>query len=152
MNWFFDQVLYGTEICDYRVSGVTSRKITGYSGIADGDSVTFTRSDRKSDTLYLARVGIERIGGMMLPVEVLVSFDNGDEVIEEWDGKERFRDFEYTGTRKVTRVIIDPDNKIDLDINRINNSWTDDPQFTASGRMMTKFVFLMQMMISLFTI
>jgi hypothetical protein len=152
MNWFFDQVLYGTEICDYRVSGVTSRKITGYSGIADGDSVTFTRSDRKSDTLYLARVGIERTGGMMLPVEVLVRFDNGDEVIEEWDGKERFRDFEYTGTRKVTRVIIDPDNKIDLDINRINNSWTDDPQFTASGRMMTKFIFLMQMVISLFTI
>ncbi len=152
MNWFFDQVLYGTEICDYRVSGVTSRKITGYSGIADGDSVTFTRSDRKSDTLYLSRVGIERIGGMMLPVEVLVRFDNGDEVIEEWDGRERFMDFEYTGTRKVTRVIIDPDNKIDLDINRINNSWTDDPQFTASGRMMTKFIFLMQMVISLFTI
>jgi hypothetical protein len=152
MNWFFDQVLYGTEVCDYRVSGVSNRKITGYSGIVDGDSVTFTRSDRKSDTLYLAKVGIERMGGMKLPIEVLVSFDNGDEILEEWDGTARFTDFEYPGTRKVTRVTIDPDSKIDLDVNRINNSWTDDPEFPASGRMMTKYVFLMQMLISLFTI
>lgn len=152
MNWFFEQVLYGTEICDYRISGVTNRKITGYSGMAEGDSVTFTRNDRSSDTLYLAIVGIERLGGMKLPVEVLVRFDNGDEILEEWDGLARFRDFEYKGTRKVDQVIIDPRGKIDLDVNRINNSWTDDPEFTASGRMMTKFVFLMQMLISLFTI
>jgi hypothetical protein len=47
---------------------------------------------------------------------------------------------------------IDPFEKIDLDVNRINNSSAREQKFTASRRMMNKFVFLMQMMISLFTI
>ena len=33
MDWFFDQVLYGTEICDYRLAGISSRKIRSYAGI-----------------------------------------------------------------------------------------------------------------------
>jgi hypothetical protein len=152
MNWYFDQVLYGSEICDYRISGVSNRKITGYSGTVYGDSVSFTRSDRKSDTLYFARVGVERLGGITLPTEVLVHFDDGDEVVEEWDGKTRSIDFEYTGPRRVDWVKIDPNDKIDLDVNRINNSWSAEKKFPAAARMTDKFVFLMQMIISVVTI
>jgi len=152
MNWFFDQVLYGSGICDYRLSGITSHKIRSYSGVVDGDSVTYIRSDRTSDTLYLSRVSIERLGEVKLPVEVLVRFDNGDEVRETWDGIAGYRDFEYTGPGKVVWAKIDPDDKIDMDVNRINNSYTLEPKHTASRRMMNKFVFLMQMMITIFTI
>ncbi|MGE5349056.1 MAG: M1 family metallopeptidase [Actinomycetota bacterium] len=152
MNWFFDQVLYGSGICDYRVSGITSNKIRSYSGIVDGDSVTYTRSDRKSDTLYISRVSVERLGEVMLPVEILIGFDNGDELLEHWDGKALYRDFEYTGTRKPVWVKIDPYNRIDMDVNRINNSWTLEPERTVARRMMNKFMLLMQMMISIFTI
>jgi hypothetical protein len=97
-------------------------------------------------------VSIERAGGIMLPVKVLVHFDNGDEKTEEWDGKARYKDFEYTGTMKVTWAKIDPFDEIDLDVNRINNSWTENPRFTAACRMTDKFVYLMQMMISILTI
>ncbi|MCU0457665.1 MAG: M1 family metallopeptidase [Bacteroidales bacterium] len=152
MNWFFDQVLYGSGICDYRVSGITSNKIRSYSGVVDGDSVTYTRSDRRSDTLYISRVSIERLGDVKLPVEILIGFDNGEEVLEQWDGKELYRDFEYTGARKPVWAKIDPDNRIDMDVNRINNSWTYEPDRTAARRMMNKFILLMQMMISIFTI
>lgn len=152
MNWYFDQVLYGNEICDYRLSGIENHKIRSYSGIVDGDSVTFKRSDRSGDTTYLSTVSIERAGGIMLPVKVLVHFDNGDEKMEEWDGKARYKDFEYTGTRQVTWAKIDPFDEIDLDVNRINNSWTDNPRFTAARRMTDKFIYLMQMMISILTI
>ena len=152
MNWFFDQVLYGSGICDYRISGVTSKKIRSYSGVIDGDTVTYISSDRKSDTLYLSRVSLERMGEVTLPVEVLIGFDNGDEVLETWDGKASFKDFEYTGMRKVIWAKIDPQDKIDLDVNRINNSWTDKPDRTASRLMTNKFIFLVQMMISMFTL
>lgn len=152
MNWFFDQVLYGSGVCDFRLSGVSSTKIRSYSGIIEGDSVTYMSSDRKSDTLYLSRVSLERLGEVTLPVEVLIGFDNGDEVLETWDGKASFKDFEYTGTRKVIWANIDPQDKIDLDVNRINNSWTDNPDRTASRRMTNKFIFLVQMMISMFTL
>ncbi len=152
MDWFFDQVLYGNEICDYRVSGVTANKIRSYAGIVDGDSVTYTRSDRKSDTLYISRVSLEKLGGITLPVEVLVGFDNGDEVLELWDGKSSYKDFEYTGAAKVLWAKLDPNDKIDIDVDRINNSWSNVQKFPAARRMANKFNFLMQMMISLFTI
>jgi hypothetical protein len=152
MNWYFDQVLYGSGICDYTVISVSNSKITGYTGIIDGDTVAFARSDRKADSLYNAKVRIERIGDMMLPIEVLVRFDNGDEVREQWDGKARFIDFEYEGTRKVVSAVIDPENKIDMDVNRINNSWGRDDNFPASRRMMTKYITIIQLLISIITI
>jgi hypothetical protein len=152
MNWFFDQVLYGSGICDYRVSGITNNRIRSYSGVVDGDTVTYTRSDRKSDTLFLTRVSLERLGDVMLPVQVLIGFDNGDEIIETWDGKARYRDFEYTGTRKALWARLDPYDKIDMDVNRINNSWTLDPKKTPARRMMDKFILLLQMMLSVFTL
>jgi hypothetical protein len=152
MNWYFDQVLYGNEICDYRVSGIRNNKIRGYSGIVDGDTVTYKRNDFADDTIYLSRVSLERLGGMTLPVKVLVHFDNGEEEMAEWDGKARYMDFEYTGTRQVTWAKIDPYDEIDLDVNRINNSIDNTPEFKAPRRMMNKFIFLMQMMISLLTI
>jgi hypothetical protein len=152
MNWYFDQVLYGNEICDYAISGVTNRKIRDYSGIVDGDTVTFTRSSPANDSIYFSMVGISRLGGLTLPVEVLIHFDNGDEVLEQWDGKARYKDFKYTGTRKVDWAKIDPYDKIDLDVDRINNSSAKEQKFSASRRMMNKFVFLMQMMLSIITI
>jgi hypothetical protein len=152
MDWYFDQVLYGNGICDYRISGVTTHKIRSYAGIVDGDSVKYTRSDRTSDTLYISRVSIERLGGITLPVEVLVGFENGGEVLESWDGKSSFKDFEYTGSRKVIWAKIDPYDKIDIDVDRINNSWSSVHKFPAARRMANKFVLLMQMMISIFTL
>ncbi len=152
MDWFFEQVLYGNELCDYRISGVTTHKIRSYAGVIDGDSVTYTRSDRSSDTLYISRVSIERLGGIILPVEVLICFDNGEEVLELWEGKESYKDFEYTRNSKVVWAKIDPFDKIDIDIDRINNSWSSVQKFTATRRMANKFVFLMQMMISIFTV
>jgi hypothetical protein len=152
MNWYFDQVLYGNDICDYAMSKVANRKIRGYSGIIEGDTVSYERSDFQADSIYLSTVSVDRLGGITLPLDILVHFDNGDEVLEEWDGRSRYKEFEYTGTRKVNWVKIDPYEKIDLDVNRINNSWSDNPQFPASGRMMDKFIFLMQMMITIFTV
>lgn len=152
MNWYFDQVLYGNEICDYRLSGIRNNKIRSYSGIVDGDTVKFKRGDRDGDTTYISRVSVERLGGVTLPVKVLVHFDNGEEEMAEWDGKARFRDFEFSGTRQVSWAKIDPFDEIDIDVNRINNSSATEQKFTASHRMMNKFVFLMQMMISIFTI
>ena len=114
--------------------------------------MTYTRSDRSSDTLYLSRVSIERLGEVMLPVEVLVGFDNGEEVLETWDGIAGYRDFDYTGTGKVVWAKIDPYDKIDMDVNRINNSYTLEQKFTASRRIMNKYVLIMQMIISIFTL
>ena len=108
MNWFFSQTLYGTGLCDYKVAGISNKpdKLMG------------------SQKVCISVAELERAGEVMLPVDVLIHFDNGDLIKESWDGKSRFKNFRYTGTRKIDWVKIDPDYKITMDINYNNNSMT----------------------------
>jgi hypothetical protein len=153
MNWYFDQVLYGSGICDYKLISFSNRKATGYKGVElEGDSVSYVKPDGKSDSVYISTVRIERAGEITLPVEVLVHFDDGNEVLENWDGKARFKDFTYSGKAKVEWVNIDPENKIPMDVNRINNSIRFHQGFPALRRMMIKFISIIQLFISFVTI
>lgn len=134
MNWFFDQTLYGSGICDYKVAEISNRKF------------------ENSDSLYSSTVGLQRIGEVMLPVEILVHFSDGDEVTETWDGKSRYKELTYTGYRKVDKVMIDPDFKIRMDVNFINNSMTLKPDRIPVRRFANKLLVMIQLFISTFTL
>ncbi|HNX65958.1 MAG TPA: M1 family metallopeptidase [Bacteroidales bacterium] len=153
MNWFFDQVLYGSGICDYSVVGISNKKISGYRGVViEGDSIRIEKPDRKADTITRSVAKLERPGDVIIPVDVLVHFDNGDEIREQWDGKARTKDYVYEGKREIQWVKIDPDNKIPLDVNLVNNSFTLKDNKKAVRRMTDKYVSLMQLMISIITL
>ena len=62
------------------------------------------------------------MGTMVLPVEVLVTFKNGDTQLVKWDGKSRCKEFVFSGNSSVVSAQIDPQNKIKCDIDLINNS------------------------------
>jgi hypothetical protein len=115
MNWFFDQTLYGTGICDYKVANIINKKQA-----VQNDSIK-TDVDKNH---FLSIAELERVGEVMLPVDVLIHFNNGDEILEKWDGKSRFKNFEFTGSRKIEWVKIDPEFKILMDVNYNNNSMT----------------------------
>jgi hypothetical protein len=145
MNWYFDQTTYGTAVCDYRVSNFYSSKIRSFEGARiEGDSVKIEKGISKNDTIFLSVVQLERLGDMMLPVDVLVHFSNGDQVTENWDGKSRFKDYKYTGTGKVDWVKIDPEYKITMDVNLINNSRTNKPDGLPVRRMSNKLIMFLE--------
>ena len=102
-----------------------------------------------TDSLYTSKAQLERIGDVKLPVEVLVHFDNGDEVLEKWDGKARYRDFEYKGYRQIEWVKIDPEYKIKMDVNYINNSMTEEPDRAPLHRIANKLLAFMQFFLSI---
>ena len=148
MNWFFEQTLYGTGICDYKVAGIYNRKYQKPQGkIETGD--TLDRVWSHPDSLYTAVAQLERVGEVMLPVDVLIHFNNGEEVHEKWDGKSRFKDFTYTGYREIQWVKIDPEFKIRMDVNYINNSKTLKPNYIPIRRMINKFISFMQFYLSI---
>lgn len=147
MNWFFDQVLYGTGICDYRVSGITNLKYRKPEGKTAGEDTLAVRWP-VTDSLYTSVVMLERIGEIMLPVEVLVGFDNGEEILEKWDGKDRYKDFTYTGYRQVRWVKIDPEFKITMDVNYINNSMTKKPDRAPLHRISYRLLSFLQFYLS----
>jgi hypothetical protein len=147
MNWFFDQTLYGTGICDYKVSGISNRKYHKPSGKAD-TSDALTEIWPHADSLYTATAKLERTGDVMLPVDVLIHFTNGDEILEKWNGKERYKDFKYTGYREIQWVKIDPEFKIRMDVNYINNSMTTEPRKTPLHRLANKMLSFVEFCLS----
>jgi hypothetical protein len=148
MNWFFDQTLYGTGICDYRVSGIVNHRNSSETAQSDSSETQQTVTVR-TDSLYTAVAELERIGSVMLPVDVLIHFTNGDEVLEHWDGRSRYRDFAYTGEREIEWVKVDPEFKITLDVNYINNSRTIEPDRKPVRRLTDKFISFVQLFISI---
>ncbi len=148
MNWFFNQTLYGTGICDYRVSGIVNHPNMMVSEKRDSLEMA---GDVQSNAgpPYTAIAELERIGTVMLPIDVLIHFTDGKEILENWDGKSRYKDFAYTGEREIEWVKIDPDFKITLDVNYNNNSRTIYPDRKPVRRMTDKLITLIQLFVSI---
>lgn len=145
MNWFFDEVLYGNDVCDYQLASITNVKKENPQGVYDSAGVKKTFGIKKNNgAVYESRVVCYRTGGVILPVEVLVHFDNGVEKLENWDGKSRALEFKYEGESKVLWAKIDPGSKIPLDINLVNNSLSAEPQTKTIGKYSSKILFWME--------
>jgi len=151
MNWFFDQTLYGTGICDYRVAAFKSYK-QDTAKVAVGAADTLLNIKLPVDSLYKCRVDLLRIGEVMLPVDVLVHFKDGHETLLSWNGKERYKNLEVLSNSEIRWVKIDPEYKIRMDVNFINNSLTYEPDRVPVKRMANKFISFLQFFVSAFVL
>jgi len=124
MDWFFEQVLYGSEICDYKIDYVKN-------SIADINNEKVNKGPNRTKLLIDSEIMVYRVGEVKLPVEVLIHFEDGNEILEEWDGKERFKKYNYTSPNKVLWAKVDPNYKIKLDMNVQNNSFAVSPDNTV---------------------
>jgi len=131
LDWFFNQTLYGTGICDYRVLRFSQQHDYAYSGVQRlGDSTFVARGDSTLEVLsHRSTVSLQRLGEVMLPVEVRIGLDNGEEITMNWDGKDRYKDLiiDYEEDVNIIWVKLDPDNKNPMDVNIANNSLTTKP-------------------------
>ena len=146
MKWFFDQTIYGTGICDYKAGGIENHLVESPRGMIENEESPDTII-ATGESIYRSVVSVERSGEVKLPVDVLVHFKNGKEKLESWDGKDRFREFKYTGP-KVVWVKVDPEFRIKLDINFINNSMTIDPDRVPVRRIIDKNISFIQFFIN----
>ena len=85
-----------------------------------------------------------RLGDMIFPLEVEVTFDDGSVIREQWGGQERRKVYRYTGKNKVVSVHIDPEQKIWLDLDLNNNSLTLAPKKSPLVRYASRAVFWIQ--------
>ncbi|MBS0011670.1 MAG: M1 family metallopeptidase [Bacteroidales bacterium] len=146
MNWFFDQTLYGTGICDYKLAGISNHKQRSFRGMVRTDTagMVLQKDDTAGDTIYTSVVRVERLGEIQLPVEVRIVFEDGKEVREYWHGRGRYMNFEYSRPARVVLAEIDPEYKISMDVNYINNSYTIKPDKVPQKRIIRKLVSFMQ--------
>ncbi|MBZ5722680.1 MAG: M1 family metallopeptidase [Acidobacteriia bacterium] len=122
LRWYFDQAVYGTQVLDYEILSAASDR--------DDWAMKNPPKEKKGETVYTTRVLVHRKGDFVFPVDVLVKFDNGEQVREHWDGRDRWVRYTYNKKAQLVSAEIDPDHAIGLDKVWFNNSYVADP---ASG-------------------
>lgn len=124
LDWFFDQVHRSSNVFDYGIQQIGSRPQGGRGFSGDGEPI-FT--DRSNNEQFQTDVVVRRYGEAIFPVDILVTFTNGEEVRETWDGVARWKLFTYQRAAQILQAEVDPDSVLLLDLNRTNNSKTMKP-------------------------
>jgi hypothetical protein len=117
LRWYFNQAIYGSQVMDYEVLKVDSFPVNWYEEKKD------RKSEKNKDTVYQSYVSLGRKEDFIMPVEVEIKFDNGEEIREHWDGQSRWTRFSYQKKAKVVSAELDPDHKVQIDRNDFNNSF-----------------------------
>lgn len=147
---FFDQTIFGTAVCDFEVSAIRNTPVPSPRSTGDSTGQGIDRTPELSRrTGYNATVLISRRGDMKLPVDVLIGFADGRQVRERWDGQATNVAFAYQSPSPVRWARVDPDQKILLDVNIINNSRTVEPSSAPVWKYAVKVFFWFQNLINL---
>jgi len=104
---FFDQVYRGSNRFDYGVDDLTN--------VREGDH-------------YRSVVVVRRFGDAIFPVDLLVTFTDGERITEHWDGVDRWKAYAYERPAEARSAEVDPNRVLLLDVNWTNNSKTTAPR------------------------
>ena len=120
MDWYFEQVLFGTGICDYAVASIENNMAIPERGFFSDHENCEVR-DLNSDK-YLSKVILNRLGEIQLPLEIRLTLEDGKQSIMQWNGQDRSSELILESEQKIISAEIDPYNKLPLDNNILNNS------------------------------
>jgi hypothetical protein len=125
---FFAQTFFSSDVCDYAIEAKNekARRLEGFTETGGGlPRLAPKGHEEKADGAYDSEVTVLRLGGVRLPVEVLVEFEDGQQVRETWDGEYRWTRFTYHRNAKVKRAVVDPEGKLAIDVDPTNNAWVE---------------------------
>lgn len=163
LSWFFDQALYGSAVLDYAVGAIRSVEIKPPKGVgfekegeqAETDTTATENDTTAADTSqeateekkpkeYRNTVWIRRVGDFVFPVDVAIRFQDGEEVREHWDGRDKWIKYDYVRTARLQSAEVDPERKIALDVNFLNNGRTFEADKRARRKLTLRALFWVQ--------
>ena len=155
-GWFFAETFFSSELCDYavEVQSTETRPAAGWFQGPDGRlALRQGHPEKAAPRRFESRVTIVRKGGVRLPVELRVELADGRVADERWDGKDRWRRFEYEGA-KVVRAVVDPERKLAIDVDPVNNVWLADegPARRAATKWAARYLLWLQTFLELQTV
>jgi hypothetical protein len=127
--------VYGTQVLDCEVMRFSSTPADWYKK---------DLKEKKVETVYESTVMIHRKRDFQFPVDVEITFDNGEKIRELWDGQDRWTKFYFVKKAKIDSVEIDPDHLIHLDRDNFNNSRTAEPRTDPARKLTNYWTFLGQ--------
>jgi hypothetical protein len=130
---FFDQVYRSSSVVDYAVDVFTSERVSARGYFGDANRRAYSAAEGPGDT-FRTTVVVRRLGEAVLPVDVRVAFENGQDVRWRWDGKDRWKLYEVDRPVRAVTAQIDPERVLLLDVNYTNNSKSLAPKGEAAAR------------------
>jgi len=137
LDWYWNQSVRGTPVLDYRILSADNER-------ADWAEKDAPKQEKQGETEYLSNVVVHRKGDFLFPVILEVKFDDGQTVREHWDGQDRWHRFEWHRRAKLVSAEIDPDHAVLLDRDRFNNSWREESNSRATGKITGYWMLLTQ--------
>ena len=113
LTWFFDATVRSSAAFDYSVAQVTNAP---------------------SPEGFESVVMVRRLQEGVFPITIKRTYADGATDVETWDGQARWKALTHRGPSRVTKVEVDPDRVLLLDLNYTNNSWTDRPYAPLAAR------------------
>ena len=152
-TWFFDRTFYSSGTVDYAVEEAKSEKAKPPRGLFERDGALAEAPPRPTAKTsgYESVVMVTRRGEVAMPVEIVLRFEGGASHRSVWDGEARWKRFRIRGPR-LTEAVVDPEEKILLDLDRTNNGRRPEPDPRAASRWTARSVFWMQNLIDFFTV
>ena len=128
LAWFFDQVYRSSNEFDYAIESADSRRlgIEGLTGSEDDLRLERARAGGATGS-YRSVVVVRREGEAVFPVDVLLVFEDGEEIVRRWDGERRWLEIVEIRPARLAYAEVDPDEILLLDVDRSNNSYTLEP-------------------------
>ncbi len=123
--WFFDQVYRGSDTFDYAIERFESAPVSSRGLVESANGLTF--QDRTTEGWYRTTVVVRRLEAGIFPVDVMVTFANGEQARETWDGRARWQRFTFDRPVKAVSAQVDPERVLLLDTNYTNNSRAIEP-------------------------
>jgi hypothetical protein len=153
MSWFLDQFVYGSGKLDYAIGNISSELQRQSQGWFNGEfKDKDNRSKDRETEIYESEVLVRRLGEVKIPVEVLVIFDDGSAIQENWDGQYRWKKFKYSGPSRIMKAVVDPAFKLVIDVDRTNNGMARKSNKIAPYKWTSRWLMWLQHTLEFFTI
>ncbi|MBN1195954.1 MAG: M1 family metallopeptidase [Candidatus Aminicenantes bacterium] len=130
LAWAFKQFINGTGRLDLAVHSLSSQRM-------ENDPASY-----RNEVLLVRREGF-------FPADVLIRLRNGREVRHLWKDPGRWKRLEFTHESPLHSVVIDPEFRIPLDHDLVNNSMAAQPSRKESQRAALKLGFLFQTLLGM---
>lgn len=122
VDWpgFWEQAYFGNDALDFGVS-----RLVNLPSVLDPQALQRGTADDRWDVILEVR----RYGGFRVPVEIEIRWDDGTSSRSVWDGEDWWWRYEVASSpRRAVRAEVDPDRRLLLDRNWLNNTRLAQPQ------------------------
>ena len=155
LDSFFAQTVGSPGVLDPAILDLTSAPAEQARGkvLVDGAEVEIDEekaveleraADKNETRSYHSVLELRQRGEVILPVEVELVFKGREPERRLWDDGQRWAKWEYERPEKLLEVRLDPDGKLALDADRLNNERRLEPDPAAARKLATGFLFWVQ--------